>query len=59
MRREEVVYVSREPGRVRAPVTIEQLAGAPLILYDGYGWSDPTRRQLLERPSVPASSSSP
>jgi DNA-binding transcriptional LysR family regulator len=49
-RREEVVYVSRDPERVREPVTIERLAEAPLILYDAhYGWSDPTRRQLLER----------
>ena len=60
VRREEVVYVSREPGRVRAPVTIERLEGAPLILYDaGYGWNDPTRRQLPSGRSVPASSSSP
>lgn len=50
VRREEVVYVSREPERVREPVTIERLAGSPLILYDAhYGWSDPTRRQLQER----------
>ena len=50
IRREEVVYVSREPERVREPVTIERLAAAPLILYDAhYGWSDPTRRQLQER----------
>jgi DNA-binding transcriptional LysR family regulator len=49
-RREEVVYVSRDPGRVNRPVTIERLADAPLILYDArYGWSDPTRRQLQER----------
>ena len=49
-RREEVVYISREPERVREPVTIERLAGSPLILYDAhYGWSDPTRRQLQER----------
>lgn len=49
-RREEVVYVSRDPERVREPVTIERLAAAPLILYDAhYGWSDPTRRQLQER----------
>ena len=50
VRREEVVYVSREPERVREPVTIERLAASPLILYDAhYGWSDPTRRQLQER----------
>jgi DNA-binding transcriptional LysR family regulator len=50
IRREEVVYVSREPERVREPVTIERLAASPLILYDAhYGWNDPTRRQLQER----------
>jgi DNA-binding transcriptional LysR family regulator len=49
-RREEVVYISREPERVREPITIERLAESPLILYDAhYGWSDPTRRQLRER----------
>jgi DNA-binding transcriptional LysR family regulator len=49
-RREEVVYVSRDPEHVREPITIEQLAEAPLILYDArYGWSDPTRSQLHER----------
>jgi DNA-binding transcriptional LysR family regulator len=50
VRREEVVYVSRERDRVSRAVTIERLAEAPLILYDAhYGWSDPTRRQLQER----------
>jgi DNA-binding transcriptional LysR family regulator len=49
-RREEVVYISRDPERVREPITIERLAESPLILYDAhYGWSDPTRRQLRER----------
>jgi DNA-binding transcriptional LysR family regulator len=49
-RREEVVYISREPERVREPITIERLAASPLILYDAqFGWSDPTRRQLQER----------
>ena len=49
-RREEVVYISREPERVREPITVERLAESPLILYDAhYGWSDPTRRQLQER----------
>ncbi len=49
-RREELVVVSREAGRVAAPVTIEALAAAPLILYDAqYGAHDPTRRQLLDR----------
>lgn len=49
-RREEVVYVSRDPGRVDRPVTIERLADAPLILYDArWGAVDPMRRQLNER----------
>jgi hypothetical protein len=31
-------------------MTIERLTEAPLILADArYGWSDPARRQLLER----------
>ena len=46
----EVVYVSRDPERVREPVTIERLAAAPLILYDArWGADDPTRRLLRER----------
>ena len=48
--RDEVFYASRHPERVSAPVTLEQLAAARLVLYDAhYGWKDPTRRQLLER----------
>ncbi|WP_308283265.1 LysR family transcriptional regulator [Pseudonocardia nigra] len=48
--RDEVVYVSRDPQRLTAPVTIADLAAARLILYDAhYGWKDPTRRQLAER----------
>jgi DNA-binding transcriptional LysR family regulator len=47
---EELLYVSAEPGRTREPVTIEQLAAAPLILSDArWGADDPTRRQLRER----------
>ena len=47
---EEVLYASVEPRRLRGRMTIERLAGSPLILYDArYGWSDPTRRQLAER----------
>ncbi len=35
---------------MRAPVTIEAFAAAPLILYDSrWGAEDPTRRVLLER----------
>jgi DNA-binding transcriptional LysR family regulator len=45
--RDEIVYASAEPARVRKPITIEALAQAPLILTDAsYGLQDPTRRQL-------------
>ncbi|NEM91845.1 LysR family transcriptional regulator [Galbitalea soli] len=48
--RSEVMFVSADPERTRAPMTIEGLAAAPLVLYDAhYGWRDPTRRQLSER----------
>lgn len=48
--RDEVVYVSSDPLRAAAPVTIQDLAERDLILYDAhYGWTDPTRRQLAER----------
>lgn len=48
--RDEVLWVSADPRRVAAPVTVEEIAGNPMILYDAhYGWKDPTRRQLAER----------
>jgi DNA-binding transcriptional LysR family regulator len=48
--REELLYVSADPARVREPMTVEGLSGAPLILYDArWGTDDPTRRQLRER----------
>ncbi|MET8468540.1 LysR family transcriptional regulator [Streptomyces sp. NPDC006422] len=48
--RDEVHYVSASEERTRTPVTIEDFARAPLVLYDAhYGWQDPTRRQLAER----------
>src|SRR5829696_4420778 len=48
--REEVHYVSADPDRVREPKTIEDVAAAPLILYDArWGAVDPMRRQLTER----------
>jgi DNA-binding transcriptional LysR family regulator len=48
--RDEIVYVTTEARRARRPVTIEQLADAPLVLYDSrYEADDPTRRQLAER----------
>src|SRR5918997_3092964 len=47
---DELLYLSRDPERVKEPMTIERLAEAPLILYDArFGWSDPTRRQLADR----------
>lgn len=50
LHRDEVLWVSRDPGRVAEPVTIEHVAECPLIVYDAhYGWNDPTRRQLAER----------
>jgi LysR family cyn operon transcriptional activator len=49
-RREEVFYLSADPNRVRAPMTIERLAQAPLILYDArWAAEDPTRVQMRER----------
>jgi DNA-binding transcriptional LysR family regulator len=48
--REEIMYMSADPERVTAPKTVEELAQAPLILYDArWGTGDPTRRQLAER----------
>ena len=48
--REENHYVSASPQRVAQPKTIEELAEAPLILFDAR-WApvDPMRRQLAER----------
>ena len=49
MMRDEIVYASAEPARVRRPMTIAGLADAPLILSDAsWGTDDPTRRQLAE-----------
>jgi DNA-binding transcriptional LysR family regulator len=46
---EELLYISAAPERLRAPVTIERLAEAPLILYDArWAAQDPLRRQLRE-----------
>ncbi|PPF89514.1 LysR family transcriptional regulator [Subtercola sp. Z020] len=48
--RDEVVFVTSDPQRATAPVSIETLAATNLILYDAHaGWRDPTRRQLAER----------
>ena len=46
--RDEIVYTSAIAARVRRPVTIGDLAAAPLILTDtSFGLEDPTRRQLF------------
>jgi len=48
--RDEVLYVSADPARTRRPVTIERLAGAPLVFYDAESAeADPIRRQLADR----------
>jgi DNA-binding transcriptional LysR family regulator len=48
--REEVLYISADPERLREPMTIEKLADAPLILFDArFGADDPMRTQLRER----------
>jgi DNA-binding transcriptional LysR family regulator len=48
--RDEVLFVSADPGRLSRPVSVEDLTTAPLILYDtGAGFADPTRRQLATR----------
>src|SRR5919202_4054057 len=47
---EELQYVSADPARTRAPMTVERLAETPLILYDArWADDDPTRRLLRER----------
>ena len=48
--REEVLYISADPERLKAPMTIERLAESPLILFDArFGADDPMRTQLRER----------
>jgi DNA-binding transcriptional LysR family regulator len=45
--RDEVVYVSAHPDRLRKPVTAAELAAAPLVLSEvSWGNADSTRRQL-------------
>jgi DNA-binding transcriptional LysR family regulator len=47
--RDEIVYVSTEPGRLRGRIDVRHVAHAPLVLPDAsYGAMDPTRRQLAE-----------
>ena len=48
--RDEVLYVSASPQWASRPVTIERLAGVPLVFYDAESADDdPIRRQLAER----------
>ncbi|MEQ9094052.1 MAG: LysR family transcriptional regulator [Miltoncostaeaceae bacterium] len=48
--REEVLYASADPSRVARPVTMADLAVAPLILCDaGYANRDPLRLQVAAR----------
>jgi DNA-binding transcriptional LysR family regulator len=48
--RDEILFLSADEEATSEPMTIERLVTRPLILYDArFGWSDPTRRQLLER----------
>jgi len=48
--RDEVLYASATRPAASAPVTIDEVVEAKLVLYDAFaGWDDPTRRQLLER----------
>lgn len=48
--RDDVLFASTRRSPQAGPVTIGEVAAAKLVLYDAYaGWSDPTRRQLLER----------
>ncbi|MDX6659033.1 MAG: hypothetical protein QOH62_3826 [Solirubrobacteraceae bacterium] len=47
--RDEIVYASTDPARLRGKIDIRRLSAAPLILSDAsYGAMDPTRRQLAE-----------
>jgi DNA-binding transcriptional LysR family regulator len=48
--RDEVLYVSADPGHVAGPVDIATLATRRLVFYDAHaGWADPDRLQLAER----------
>jgi DNA-binding transcriptional LysR family regulator len=47
--RDEIVYVSNDPKRLKGRIDIRRVASAPLVLADAsYGSEDPTRRQLAE-----------
>lgn len=47
--RDELVFASTDPAQLRAPMTIERLARATLVLPEAsWGLQDPTRHQLSE-----------
>jgi len=47
---DELVFASAFPSHLEAPVTIEDVAGFPLVLSESsFGAEDPTRRQLVEK----------
>ena len=47
--RDDVLFCSADPARLRSAMTMERLVRAPLIAYDvTFGAQDPTRRQLNE-----------
>lgn len=48
--RDEVVFVTSEPGRARRRISVEAFCSSSLVLYDAhYATTDPARRQLNER----------
>lgn len=48
--RDEVVLVTQDPRRYADRIHNEELGTIPLIVYDAhFGWTEPTRRQLVER----------
>jgi DNA-binding transcriptional LysR family regulator len=47
--RDEILFATTDPGRLRGPMTIERFAERPVILPDvSFGSEDPTRRQLAD-----------
>ena len=50
LQRDEVLWASADSARTAAPMTIQSVPRAPVILYDAhFGDTDPTRRQLADR----------
>lgn len=48
--RDEILYVSSDPKRAAAPVSVRDFCAAELVLYDAhFAATDPARRQLHER----------